>query len=102
MTKKYWTISYEDDFVKQVSKFNINIQANIQKAVSNVATFEDPREAGAYSDCGTDDEDCPYITQIYPGLAFEFTYEMDPHNNELTYIDCYELDFLSYGQESNI
>ena len=76
MTTKYWTISYEDDFVKAVSKFNINIQANIQKAISNVATFKDPREAGAYSDCGTDDEDCPYIIQIYPGLTYEFTYEM--------------------------
>ena len=102
MTKKYWTISYEDDFVKQVSRFNINIQANIQKAVSNVATFEDPREAGMYSDCGRDDEDCPYIIQVYAGLPFEFTYELDPHNHELTYIDCYELDFLNHGQESNL
>lgn len=97
-----WTVIGEDYFIRQVSKFSISIQTNIQREISRVAALEDPREGGSYSDCGNDDDDCPYIVQIYAGLPFEFVYEMNRKKAELTYIDCSELDFLKYGQEANI
>ena len=96
-----WTIDYEDGFIKQISQLAIETQDKIQKKISNVAIFDDPRQAGSYMDCGSDD-DCPYIVQIYPGLAFEFTYEMDTHNGVLKYLDCFELDILNHGQKPNV
>ena len=84
-----------------MSQLTIETQDKIQKKIPEVATFDDPRQAGYYMDCGSDD-DCPYIAQIYSGLAFEFTYEVDTHNKVLKYIDCFKLDILSYGQGSNI
>ena len=97
-----WTVIYEEDFISQVSKFSISIQANIQREISRVAALEDPRQAGSYSDCGNDDDDCPYIAQVYAGLPFEFVYEMNSKKAELTYIDCSELDVLKHGQEPDI
>ncbi len=66
-----------------------------------VAILDDPLRAGLYSDCGSDD-DCPYITQIYPGLLFEFIYEMDTHNKVLRYLGYLKLDILNHGQDPTI
>ena len=101
MIRDKWTIDYEDDFKEQISQLDVKIQDKIQRKIPKVATFDDPRQAGSYTDCGNAD-DCPYIVQIYPGLTFEFTYEMDTRNRVLTYIDCFKLDILNHGQEPNI
>ncbi len=101
---KYWRVSYGVDFIKQTSILVVSTQAKIHNAVSKVANHEDPRDAGRYVDCGRDGggADCHYIAQIYAGLAFEFIYEINEKDKELTYIDCHELDFLKHGQEQNI
>ena len=96
-----WTLGYDVGFIDQMSRLDIKTQDRIQKEIRKIMTLDDPRQAGSYNDCG-DAGDCPYIVQIYPGLAFEFTYEMNTRSNVLTYVDCFKLDILNHGQEPNI
>ena len=96
-----WTIIYDDGFIKQISQLDIKIQTNIQREISKIALLDDPLRAGLYSDCGGN-SDYPYIAQVYPGLLFEFIYEMDAHNKVLRYLGYLELDILNHSQEPTI
>ena len=96
--KKYWQIVATSEYIDQVCKLDITIQSNIQNKWIEVAQHKDHREVGSCDDCGSNDEDCPFIVVIFMGLPFEFMYEINHVEHKLTLIDCYKLTFLEHGQ----
>lgn len=72
------------------------MQRNIEQKITALSYVDDPRTAAPWDDCGSDDEECPYIIQIFPGIPYEFTYELDPINHTLLFIDCYRLPIFDH------
>jgi len=93
----FWNIDYEIDFVEQICYFPIEEQTRIQNEVVKLAKLEDPRSIGNSTDCGKDDEECPYIVQNLPGLLFEFMYELNPTEHQLTFINIRKVTFETYS-----
>lgn len=99
--KKIWNIHFEADYVDQIIKLDLNIQRNIEKHITELSYQKNPRDYGYTTDCGKNDEDCPYIIVIFQGLSYEFMYRMYPDQNKLLFIDCYRLDILDHGQDGD-
>lgn len=91
-SQTFWQIVATDEYIDQVCQLDIRIQNNIQEQWIEVSKHEDPRDLGQWDDCGADDEDCPFIVVIFPGLEFEFMYEIDRDDQKLTLVDCHPLD----------
>lgn len=103
MTRKlrYWTISYEEDYINQINQLPIPQRVNIEKFLVELSYYKDPRDFGYTTDCGRNDEDCPYILTIFSGLPFEFMYRMYPNDHKLLFIDCYQFK-TSYPQDGQL
>ncbi len=98
--RKFWTIIYEEDYINQTITQPIDVQSNIGKVITGLTYYDDPRTvAGSWADCGTDDDECPFIVAIFPGLPFEFMFEKDLDNRKLTFIDCFPLDIFHPQEE---
>jgi len=90
----HWQIVATDKYIGQVCKLDIHIQNNIQNKWIEVAKQKNPRNVGSTDDCGTNEEECPFIVVIFQGLTFEFIYEIDKKNEKITLIDCYQFNIF--------
>src|SRR5690606_3970014 len=96
MVPPFWQIVAIDEYIRQVSDLTLGVQDNIQKKWVEVAQHEDPRAVGNTADCGA--MDTTFIIVIFPGIPYEFMYEIDKPNRILRLINCRRLSFLDYGQ----
>jgi len=96
---RFWNIDYEEDYINQMIGLSIQEQSRIENAIKELPYYENPRDYGQTDDCGSDDEDCPFIVAIYPGLAYEFMFEMNPDTHTLIFIDCCPLDIFHPQEE---
>jgi len=93
----YWEIKATDDYIDQLSNLSAEDQANIGRKWIDVATSKNPLGVGRTTSCP---QGKPFVLVIFPGLAFEFVYELDNENKIIRLINCERLTFLDYGQES--
>lgn len=89
-----WRIVAIDDYINQVSQFQIDIQNNIQQQWVNVA-YEEDISVIKRTRCPQGHD---YYNVIFQGLAFKFIIKIDDSNREIRLISCTELDFLKHGQ----
>ena len=93
----YWEIKATDDYIDQLSQLSEKDQSDIGRHWIEVATNEDPLAIGRTTTCP---QGKPFVLVIFPGLAFEFIYELDRDNKIIRLINCERLTFLDHGQVS--
>lgn len=96
MPSLHWQIVAIDRYIDQVSDLALGLQDRIQSQWVDVASHENPRDIGATADCGA--KDAPFIIVIFPGIPYEFMYEIDKLNKVIRLINCRRLSFLDHGQ----
>lgn len=92
----HWDIIATSRYINQVSKLSIQEQELIQRQWIEVANAPNPLTVGQASTCGQPVN--PSVVVIFPGLAFEFIYEIIQADNTIRLINCERLTFLNHGQ----
>ena len=93
----YWEIKATDDYIDQLSNLSEKNQSNISRQWILVASSEDPLKIGRTTSCP---QGKPFVLVIFPGLTFEFIYELDKENKMIRLINCDRLTFLDHAQET--
>ena len=95
---RFWNIDITDIYFNQVSSIPIEIHRTIEEFIQELTNNENPRNVGSSYSCPTDD----FILTIYPGLPYEFIYEINNIEKTITLINCERLRFLDYAQPETI
>ena len=95
---RFWNIDITDKYFDQVSSIPIDIHRIIEQFIQELVNSENPRNVGSSYSCPTDD----FILTIYPGLNYEFIYELNSTEKTITLISCERKGFLDYAQPETI
>lgn len=92
---RFWQIVATQKYIDSVKDLPLGIQDNIQKKWMEISTTPYPRTVGNTDDCGTH---APFVLAVFPGIAYEFVYEIKAEQQEIWLISCKRLTFLDHGQ----
>lgn len=95
---RFWNIDITDIYFDQVSSIPIEVHRKIEEFIQELTNSENPRNVGSSASCPTDD----FILTIYPGLPYEFIYQLDENEKTITLINCERKGFLDYAQPETI